>query len=214
MHSKHNGVSEREQRLDEVVLAYWKAVEAGQRTDRQELLNRHADLLPELAQFFEDADALGGLALRPRSIPSVAALTCESASETITEGKELGDFRIVREVGKGGMGIVYEGEQLSLRRRVALKVLPFADTMDPRHLQRFHNEAQAAASLHHTNIVPVHFVGCERGVHYYAMQLIEGRNLASVLTQLREQTGRKAAEPQTATIVPAAEGKGSAAAAA
>ncbi len=106
MDSKHNGVPEREQRLDEVVLAYLKAVEAGQKPDHQELLDRHADLLPELAQFFEDADALGGLALRSRSVKPATALAGESVSETIAEGKELGDFRIVREVGKGGMGIV------------------------------------------------------------------------------------------------------------
>jgi tetratricopeptide (TPR) repeat protein len=97
----------------------------------------------------------------------------------------LGDFRIVREVGKGGMGIVYEAEQISLRRRVALKVLPFAATMDPRHLQRFHNEAQAAASLHHTNIVPVYFIGCEREVHFYAMQLINGQPLSEVIRKLQ-----------------------------
>src|SRR4029077_9793733 len=83
----------------------------------------------------------------------------------------LGDFQIIREVGRGGMGIVYEAEQISLCRKVALKVLPFAAAMDPKQLQRFKNEAQAAAQLHHTNIVPVFGVGCERGVHYYAMQL-------------------------------------------
>src|SRR5262249_36083271 len=87
----------------------------------------------------------------------------------------LGDFRIVREIGRGGMGIVYEAEQISLNRRVALKVLPFAATMDPRHLHRFKNEALAAAGLHHTNIVPVHYVGCERGVHFFAMQFIDGQ---------------------------------------
>jgi len=83
------------------------------------------------------------------------------------------------------MGIVYEAEQISLRRRVALKVLPFAATMDPRHLQRFHNEAQAAACLHHTNIVPVYFVGSERGVHFYAMQFIEGQPLSELIHQMR-----------------------------
>lgn len=170
MVSKRTGVPDREQRLDEVAAAYLQAVEAGQRPDRQELLVRHADLLPELAQFFEDADALGGLALRPRSPKSAAAMAGESASEMIAEGKELGDFRILREVGKGGMGIVYEAEQLSLRRRVALKVLPFAATIDPRRLQRFHNEAQAAACLHHTNIVPVFFVGSEHGVHFVCVR--------------------------------------------
>ena len=96
---------------------------------------------------------------------------------------ELGDFRLLREVGRGGMGVVYEAEQVSLNRRVALKVLPFASTLDPRQLQRFKNEAQAAALLHHTNIVPIYAVGCERGVHFYAMQLIEGQSLAVLIRQ-------------------------------
>jgi serine/threonine protein kinase/Flp pilus assembly protein TadD len=97
----------------------------------------------------------------------------------------LGDFRLLREVGRGGMGIVYEAEQVSLGRRVALKVLPFAATLDPRQLQRFQNEARAAAGLHHTHIVPVYAVGCERGVHYYAMQFIEGRTLGDLIAQQR-----------------------------
>jgi serine/threonine protein kinase/Flp pilus assembly protein TadD len=95
----------------------------------------------------------------------------------------LGDFRVLREVGRGGMGVVYEAEQISLGRRVALKVLPFAATMDPRQLQRFHNEARAAAGLHHSNIVPVYGVGSERGVHYYAMQFIEGQTLADIIAR-------------------------------
>jgi serine/threonine protein kinase/Tfp pilus assembly protein PilF len=93
----------------------------------------------------------------------------------------LGDFRIVREVGRGGMGVVYEARQLSLDRRVALKVLPFAAALDPRHLQRFKTETRAAARLHHTNIVPIFGVGCERGVHFYAMQFIDGRTLTEVI---------------------------------
>ncbi len=201
MDGKHNGVPKREQHLDEVVAAYLQAVEAGQQPDRQELLIRHADLLPELAQFFEDVDALGGLALRPRSAMPAAV----PDGETIAEGKDLGDFRILREVGKGGMGIVYEAEQVSLRRRVALKVLPFAATMDRRHLQRFRNEAQAAACLHHTNIVPVFFVGCERGVHFYAMQFIDGRPLSEIIRQLRGQenkNARPAKEEPTALYQP------------
>src|SRR5207249_10192101 len=93
----------------------------------------------------------------------------------------LGDFRILREVGRGGMGVVYEAEQLSLGRRVALKVLPLAAALDAKQLQRFKNEAQAAAHLHHQNIVPVYAVGCERGVHYYAMQFIDGYTLADMI---------------------------------
>jgi serine/threonine protein kinase/tetratricopeptide (TPR) repeat protein len=113
----------------------------------------------------------------------------------------LGDFRIVREVGRGGMGIVYEAEQISLGRRVALKVLPFAATMDPRHLQRFHNEARAAASLDHPHIVHVHAVGCERAVHFYAMQFIDGQTLAATIADLR-QRGGKPAIPQEQPTTP------------
>ena len=106
----------------------------------------------------------------------------------------LGDFRIIREIGRGGMGVVYEAEQLSLRRRMALKVLPFAGILDEQVLKRFKNEALAAATLDHPNIVQVHSVGCDRGVHYYAMQLIEGQSLAETITELRRIRQRRSAE--------------------
>jgi hypothetical protein len=101
----------------------------------------------------------------------------------------LGDFRLLRQVGRGGMGVVYEAEQVSLRRPVALKVLPLAAVLDERQLRRFRVEAQAAAQLHHTNIVPVYAVGCERGVHYYAMQFIDGQPLSGVIDGLRGLVG-------------------------
>jgi serine/threonine protein kinase len=112
----------------------------------------------------------------------------------------LGDFKILRELGRGGMGVVYEAEQVSLNRRVALKVLPLAATMDPRQLERFRHEARAAGLLHHPHIVPVYGVGCERGVHYYAMQLIEGCSLAAVIE------GRRGSEPASGPE-PAAAGR-------
>src|SRR5262249_25900064 len=89
------------------------------------------------------------------------------------------------------MGIVYEAEQLSLKnRRVALKILPFAAALDSRRLQRFKHEAQAAANLHHPHIVPVHGVGCADGVHYYAMQFIDGYTVEAVLHELRRIDAR------------------------
>ena len=93
----------------------------------------------------------------------------------------LGEFRIVREIGRGGMGVVYEAEQVSLGRRVALKVLPAAGGADAQQLARFQIEAQVMAALHHPHIVPIFAVGCDRGVHYYAMQLIDGCSLADRL---------------------------------
>ncbi|WP_406694721.1 serine/threonine-protein kinase [Singulisphaera sp. Ch08] len=113
-----------------------------------------------------------------------------AVAEGAIEGERiLGDFRVLREVGRGGMGIVYEAEQLSLGRRVALKVLPLAAAMDPRALQRFQLEAQAAAWLQHPQIVPVYAVGSLGDVPYYAMQFIEGASLAELIVELRRLEG-------------------------
>ena len=97
----------------------------------------------------------------------------------------LGDFRLVREVSRGGMGVVYEAVQVSLGRRVALKVLPNAAALDTRVLQRFQVEAQAAASLNHPHIVPVFATGSAEGIPYYAMRFIDGRDLAWLIRDLR-----------------------------
>ena len=93
----------------------------------------------------------------------------------------LGEFRIIREVGRGGMGVVYEAEQVSLGRRVALKVLASPSFLDPLKFARFEREARSAARLHHTNIVPVFGVGEAEGLHYYVMQFIDGAGLDAVL---------------------------------
>jgi WD40 repeat protein len=98
---------------------------------------------------------------------------------------QLGDYLLLREVGRGGMGVVYEAEQRSLSRRVALKVLPLAGALDPRQLQRFHNEALMASQLHHPHIVDVFGAGCDRAVHYYAMRYIEGQTLAERIARMR-----------------------------
>src|SRR4029077_8592691 len=119
----------------------------------------------------------------------------EGPDETPAGLGELGDFRLLREVGRGGMGVVYEAEQISLRRRVALKVLPFAAAIDPRRLQRFKTEALTAAHVQHETIVPVHAVGCERGVHYYAMQFIEGQSLAALIGELRRLRDERGPRP-------------------
>jgi serine/threonine protein kinase/WD40 repeat protein/Flp pilus assembly protein TadD len=114
--------------------------------------------------------------------------------------ERLGDYRVLREVGRGGMGVVYEAEQVSLGRHVALKVLPAHALLDPRHLQRFQREARAAARLHHTNIVPVFGVGEDGGLHYYVMQFIQGQGLDQVLDELRrlrrQRNGREVKGPE------------------
>jgi WD40 repeat protein/serine/threonine protein kinase len=102
----------------------------------------------------------------------------------------IGDFRVIREIGRGGMGVVYEAEQLSLRRRVALKVLPFVNALNKQQVTRFQSEAYAAATLHHSNIVPVYSIGSDRGIHFYAMQFISGRSVAALLSEMRQQKTR------------------------
>ncbi|MFO0907489.1 MAG: serine/threonine-protein kinase, partial [Isosphaeraceae bacterium] len=107
---------------------------------------------------------------------------------------EVGGFRVVREIGRGGMGVVYEAEQPPLGRRVALKILPPAASLDPRHRQRFEIEAQAAALLHHENIVSIFGFGTDRGVDYFAMPLIEGWSLSDVIRDRRSQPSRSGSE--------------------
>ncbi len=182
-------------RVLRAVEEYLAACQAGVSPDRQAFLARHAEIAAAVADCLDGLDFIlqAGVPLRPFDDAGVAT------TAATTPGAPLGDFRIMREVGRGGMGVVYEAEQISLRRRVALKVLPFAATMDPKQLQRFKNEAQAAAHLHHPNIVQVHATGCERGVHYYAMQFIEGHTLVVFIAQLRAQAQREHEPAETRT---------------
>jgi WD40 repeat protein/serine/threonine protein kinase/tetratricopeptide (TPR) repeat protein len=161
--------------LDEVLEEIAVKLQSGEVVDIQAYATEHPNLADDLR----------------RMLPVMTLLAdFEQGADKPDEAREslvgtLGDFRILREVGRGGMGVVYEAEQISLGRRVALKVLPFAATMDPRQLQRFQNEARAAASLQHPHIVPVHAVGCERCVYYYAMQFIDGQSVADLIEQQR-----------------------------
>ena len=145
---------------------------------------RYPELAQELRQMLPAMRALADLGLS--AIRETSAAPRPDAGDAVSGC--LGDFRILREIGRRGMGVVYEAEQISLGRRVALKLLPFAALLDRRQFQRFHNEAQAAAALDHPNIVSILLVGCERGVHYYAMQYIEGQTLPHVIEQLRERS--------------------------
>src|SRR5216683_19384 len=181
--------------LEAVLANYLRAAEKGRAPERMELLARHPDLAPELAAFFAGQERFTRLAAPLRD--AVSAAQESTIEDKLAEGGRLGDFRLLREVGRGGMGIVYEAEQISLGRKVALKILPFAGALDAKQLQRFKNEAHAAAHLQHQNIVPVYFVGCERGVHFYARQFVEGQTLAALIQELRQSLsgGRKVAQP-------------------
>jgi WD40 repeat protein/serine/threonine protein kinase len=153
---------------------------AGERPPLQEYIDRYPKLADDIRELFpamveieqvkEDHD---GAADQAAAAPAPAL-------------EQLGDFRIIREVGKGGMGIVYEAEQVSLGRHVALKVLPKNVLLDAKAKRRFEREAKSAAKLHHTNIVPVFGVGEQDGMPYYVMQFIQGLGLDEVLDELKK----------------------------
>jgi eukaryotic-like serine/threonine-protein kinase len=169
-----------------------------------ELVERYPELGDELESCLASLDYLEDSAsLSRRQGPSpmpLASAAAHSPETGRTDDAEclwpaLSDFHIQREIGRGGMGIVYEARQRSLDRHVALKVLPWATLLNAKDRERFRNEAQAAARLHHTNIVPVYCVGSERGVDYYAMQYIEGQSMAALIRRRAEAKRKRMAGP-------------------
>ncbi len=155
---------------------------AGRSCSQDEFLAQHAEIADALGQCLMAVEFIQGAAAQ---LGSPQVVSAADPTDSFLRRAQLGDYRILREVGRGGMGVVYEAEQVSLGRRVALKVLPFAAAIDPKQRQRFQIEAQAAAQLHHPHIVPIFNVGCDQGIHYYAMQFVEGCSLAAVLHELR-----------------------------
>ena len=155
----------------------------GEPTTPEDYAEQHPELAEEILAIFPRLlmmeDMVGGSEDRSRS-----RHLGEQTVNGMAMGR-LGEFRLLHEIGRGGMGVVYEAEQESLGRRVALKVLPAGAINDKRHLRRFEREARSAARLHHTNIVPVFGVGQHEGTHFYVMQLIQGQGLDSVLAELR-----------------------------
>jgi len=177
--SERDAAASEDAELARVLEACLAGLEAGLHIDPDRLVAEHPAI----------ADRLRGCLITLRLVEQTSDRLADApaADQPGSETRTLGDYRIIREVGRGGMGVVYEAEQISLGRRVALKVLPFAAVLDRRQLRRFENEAHAAAQLHHANILPVHGVGCERGVHFYAMQLVEGPTLGDVIAELKGQ---------------------------
>jgi eukaryotic-like serine/threonine-protein kinase len=154
---------------------------AGERPSIEEFASRH----PEMAEQIRDL------------LPALVLVEQDLSVDRKSDGRrspldgplagvlpQLGDYQILREIGRGGMGIVYEAIQQSLGRHVALKVLPWSSVGSGSNLERFRLEARAAARLHHTNIVPVFGVGEHEGTHYFAMQFIRGEGLDEIIKEL------------------------------
>src|SRR5262249_28357245 len=155
-------------RFDELAEEFAERYRRGERPSLQEYIDRFPEMADQIREMFP---AL--VAVEQADDDARGEITAAAAPLT-RRPSQIGDYRIVREIGRGGMGVVYEADQLSLGRRVALKVLPSHVVGDAKTQERFLREAKAAARLHHTNIVPVFEVGRDRDVSFYAMQLIQG----------------------------------------
>ncbi|MBI3864626.1 MAG: protein kinase, partial [Planctomycetia bacterium] len=153
----------------------------GEQLDSEAVTGQYPQFTERLRKLFPTILALATIEPTTGSSYRLAALAGDAALGVGT----IGDYQIIRQIGRGGMGIVYEASQTSLNRRVALKVLPFAAALDPKALARFRQESLAAAQLDHPHIVHVYNVGVDRGTHYYAMQYIEGQSLADVISEMK-----------------------------
>jgi WD40 repeat protein/serine/threonine protein kinase len=193
-------------RFEELAEEFAARFRRGERPGLQEYIDRCPDLADEIRELFP---ALVEVERVKEDQPARPGDAKVEAAVALPPLGQVGDYRVIREVGRGGMGVVYEAEQVSLGRRVALKVLPRQVSSDVKTLARFRREARSAAQLHHTNIVPVFEVGKDGEVSYYAMQFIQGQGLDSVIDELRRlkellhRTGSARAPDQPEPPIPA-----------
>lgn len=188
--------------LEVLAEEFTQRLRRGETPDLAEYTARHPDLADDIRELFPTLRTLEAGPVRRR--PGEVVRPVQPPPE------RLGDFHLLWEVGRGGMGLVYEAVQESLGRRVALKILPPELVRDPVQAERFQREAQTAARLHHTHIVPVFGIGEHRGVHYYAMQFIDGVSLDKALRQRREHLEASALQTTSKVTPKVADGDGSA----
>jgi WD40 repeat protein/serine/threonine protein kinase len=168
--------------LDELAEEIAGRLRCGERPTLAEYLQRYPELADDIRAWFPALIEVEQM--KPPAQPTL---------------RQIGDFRLLRELGRGGMGIVYEAEQLALGRRVALKVLPTHAERDSAAAERFQRETRAVAKLQHPHIVPLYEVGQTADVRYYAMQLIIGQPLDRVIHDLQALQHRTSIAPPELT---------------
>lgn len=183
-----SGPQENPELLAQLVEEWQALLRKGEKPELDDYTKKYPDLAEDIRQLLPGLAALENLKgeALDRTIAPTGGLPIADGGPKL---EQLGDYRILREVGRGGMGVVYEAEQISLGRHVALKVLPQKVILDARQKRRFEREAKAAAKLHHTNIVPVFGVGEHDGMPYYVMQFIQGLGLDAVMDELKRIQG-------------------------
>lgn len=169
------------EKIMEILDLYLQGLERGEPLNLSLALQATPELEDPVRRYLQQLDLLHGAAAEIRN--DAFAAGGASGIDTQGEHQRLGDFTLIREIGRGGMGLVYEAIQESLGRRVAIKLLPMAALFSPTQVARFRNEAQAAAQLQHPNIIPVYAIGSEKGIHYFAMPLVEGLSLDALIAE-------------------------------
>ncbi len=196
--------ADRQERATEILVSWREQRERGDALGADELIRLHPDLVDELREGLAAYALLDDAFAQMEASVAIVGGATTTSNHCAPSPDRIGDYRIVREIARGGMGIVYEAEELSMRRRVALKVLYPGVISDPKSVHRFQREAQAAGRLHHTNIVPVYGLGTDGGTWFYAMELVEGRPLHQIVADLRRLEGERnaAAAPESASAAP------------
>ncbi len=170
----------RKRRLQEILAAFLQDVEAGRNPDREELLAQHPDLADELRSFLAEHEAMRCL-VEQQEATTVGPASRAGPAKVGTMIRNFGDYELLEEIARGGMGVVYKARQISLNRVVALKMILAGQLASPADVRRFYAEAEAAANLDHPNTVPIYEVGEHEGQHFFSMKLVEGRSLAQSL---------------------------------